>query len=397
VTVLHEAKPGAPMESLTVAIRAGTRHGDRAGLAEAVARVMTRETGSFNRTELQNHLDRLGFTLQASTDRDAAYISLQFPSGWAGEALALLTEILLNPRFSEQEWGATREEMIAELTSMQDQPRSVAADLLYKTAFVDTTYGRSIEDRLRDLPDLDADSLRAFWSDHYHADAMAVAYYGGASREAVSDGLAELEKLAVGSMALAALEIPEIEEVIHRPVAMPGKTQANIYIAWHAPAVGSQDWIHWKLAAKALGGDLAGRLWKLRQDEGLAYSVGFGGDDMLQQPLTHVYMATAAEKREDALAAIHREIRRARDGLTEGELDRVKVSYIAQLNRLDRTAARRTNRHARWWVDGVGADFRERLTAAVAEATLSDVNRVISDVLDPDRYLFVEAGAVPAE
>jgi hypothetical protein len=81
-------------------------------------------------------------------------------------------------------------------------------------------------------------------------------------------------------------------------------------------------------------------------------------------------------------------------GLTQDELDRVKVSYLANLNRQDRTSARRSSRHAEWWVAGFDANFRARLNNVVSNATLDDVNQVVRDVLQPRDYVFVEAGAV---
>jgi predicted Zn-dependent peptidase len=176
---------------------------------------------------------------------------------------------------------------------------------------------------------------------------------------------------------------------------MAGKTQANVYLAWPAPPLDSDDSILWDLAEKAIGGDLAGRLWKLRQDEGLAYSVWLSGTSRRDQTLTHVYIATAEAKREAALAAIDREIRRAMDGLTAEELERVKVSYVANLNRLARTASRRSGRLAQWWSLGLDGNQGERVERVVAAATLEDVNRVIGQVLDPEAYYFAEAGAVP--
>ena len=175
---------------------------------------------------------------------------------------------------------------------------------------------------------------------------------------------------------------------------MPGKTQTNLCLAWHAPEITSEDWILWELAQKAIGGDLAGRLWKLRQDEGLAYSVWMIGTAFRDQPITIIYMATADEKRDAGLAAIRREVGKLQAGIAQDELDRVKVSYLANLNRLDRTAARRSNRHAQWWIEGFGANRREQLSAVIDAATTEDVNRVIRDVVDPDSYVFVEAGAV---
>jgi zinc protease len=392
--LLHESKQGAPMESYTVAIRAGGKDGDSAGMAEAVANMMVRETAQYSKNELQDLLDENGFSLSSSTSSDATYISVQAPAGNSDAATALLVDVITNPAFSDDEWNDTRSEMLAALEASKDQPRSVAGDLLMGSVYAGTNYGRTNADELAALQEMSAKDLRKFWSSFYKAESIAVAYTGAAPSSQVQTGLASLDHLKGVAPLSAPLNVPAIEGVTHTPKVMAGKTQINLYIAWHAPEIGSDDWILWELAEKAIGGDLAGRLWKLRQDEGLAYSVWLTGMNRTEQPLTMVYMATAGENREAALAAIHREIALVQSGLSQEELDRVKVSYLANLNRLDRTAARRSNRHAGWWVNGFDANRRGRLTEVIGSATLADVNRVIRDVLDPESYVFVEAGAI---
>ena len=394
VTLLHESKPGASMESYTAAIRAGGRHGDAAGLAEAVADMMVRETGSYTKNELQNYLDQNGFTLEASTSSDASFITVQAPSGAAEKAMLLLTDVLNNPRFSDEEWADAQTEMLTSIESALDQPQSVVNDLFIKTVYAGSSYGRSNVDEFGALQETTADDLKDFHSAFYKAESIAVAYTGAASNEELAAGLEPLADLKGRAASSAAIEVAAIDGSMHVAQAMEGKAQTNLYIAWHAPDLGSDDWVLWELAQKAIGGDLAGRLWKLRQDEGLAYSVGMFGATNAEQPATAVYMATAGEKREAALAAIHREIGRLQSGLSQEELDRVKVSYLAQLNRTDRTAARRSQKHASWWISGFDADRREQLTEVIEAATLVEVNRVVRDVIRPDDYIFVEAGVV---
>jgi len=266
--------------------------------------------------------------------------------------------------------------------------------LLTTTVFKGSNYGRSDAHELEALPELTTQDLKNFWSRHYTAGSIAVAYTGSETSVSIQAGLAPLAKLTGKPPMQSPIDVADIEGVTHASRAMAGKTQTNLYISWHAPDIGSDDWILFQLAQKAIGGDLAGRLWKLRQDEGLAYSVWLFGLDYAEKPITAVYMATATEKREAALAAIHREIGIVQSGLSQDELDRVKVSYLTNLNRLDRTAARRSQRHAGWWVNGFDAGRREQLTQVIGGATLDEVNRVIRDVLDPDNYVFVEAGAI---
>lgn len=394
VTVLHESKPGAPIESFTAAIRAGGRHGNSAGLAEAVALMMVRETGTYTKNELQNYLDQNGFTLEVSTSSDASYITVQAPSGSTGKAMDLLTDVLTNPKFSDKEWVDTQAEMLANLESALDQPRSVVNDLFVKAVYAGTPYGRSGADEYEALQETTAQELKDFHREFYKAESIAIAYTGAASNDQLRGGLEPLAVLSGRAASSTPIEVEPINGITHVAQAMEGKAQTNLYFAWHAPDIGSDDWILWELAQKAIGGDLAGRLWKLRQDEGLAYSVWNFGVANTEQPATRIYMATAGEKREDALAAIHREVDRVQSGLSQDELDRVRVSYLAELNRLDRTAARRSQRHAGWWIRGFDADRREHLSEVIAAATLDEVNRVIRSVLHPDDYIFVEAGVV---
>jgi predicted Zn-dependent peptidase len=394
VTLLHELKPGASMESYTVAVRAGKKHGDVPGQAEAVANMLVRETGNYSKVELQNYLDENGFDLEATTLPDASYITLQAPAGSAAKAMALLAEVLTNPGFSDDEWASQKSEMLAQIDSALDQPRVVVDELTTATVFAGSAYGRSIADDRAALPALDTDDLRAFYDNHYKAGSIAVAYTGDAGEAEVADGLAPLASLKGRTASSEPIELAAIQGVSHAAQAMEGRQQTNLNVVWHAPDIETDDFIRWQLAARAIGGDLAGRLWKLRQDEGLAYSVWLYNQPNVEQPITMVYMATAAEKRTDAIAAIHREIDRLQSGLTQDELDRVKVSYLANLNRQDRTSARRSSRHAEWWVAGFDANFRARLNNVVSNATLDDVNQVVRDVLQPRDYVFVEAGAV---
>ncbi len=394
-TLIHESRPGASVESFTVAVQAGDRDGDAAGLASAVARLMTRQTKSMDKDELQDYLDRNAFRLASWTTADGAFFSVQCPAGSSEEAAKLLVDVLTAPAFPEDEWEALRTEILAEIGRAVDQPATVARDALQTAIFGGTPYGRSMEDERAAVAELTTKDLAAFWKERYRAGAMAVCFCGDAGAEDVAEALAGLAKVKGNAPARAEIEgdRPEGEEHLAKPMA--GKTQANLYVAWPAPALGTDDWVRWALAEKAIGGDLAGRLWKLRQDEGLAYSVWMEGWARRDFPITYVYMATAAEQREKALAAIHREVKKAAAGLTEEELARVKVSFLATINRLDRTAQRRSNRMADWWSLGLPVDWRTRMAEVVQETTLADVNRVVASVVDPARYHFVEAGTVP--
>jgi zinc protease len=380
-TLLHEFRPGAAMESFTVAVRAGRRDGDTPGLARATAEMMRRQTRSRDKKTLSAYLDRSGFRFDSWTSNDAAFFSLQAPSGSTVDAGALLVDVLTAPDFPESEWDATRSEILASLKYQLDQPGSVAYDAMLAAVFPGSGYGRSFEATTTGVSGLEAKDLRRFWETRYKTGSLAVAYSGSAAREVVAGALTGLSAIRGNAPERTPIDAVPIESVVRTARPMEGKTQATLYLAWCVPPIASDEWILWGLAERAIGGDLAGRLWKLRQDEGLAYSVWLSGTAQTDQSLTHVYMATAVEKRERALDAIHREVHRAMSGITPEELKRVKVSHLADLNRRDRTAERRSNRMAEWWSYGLGANHRERLARVIEASSLADVKAVVSSVL----------------
>lgn len=396
-TLLFDARPGAPVESFSAAVSAGARHdGTRPGTAEAVVAMVKRLTSKRSRNALQEYLDREGITLSGDARKDGTVVTLTAPAGKTAVVGALLRELLSEPSFAEEEWAVVRRNLVANVQAGLDQPQSVAINALGALVYPGTPYGTTFAAYQKSFEAMGVTDLSEFHRRNYRAERIAVAYSGPASR-------ATVEAALQGSMGAVA-PIPPLPEpvfaaavpaeVARASAPMPGKKQRNLYWAWAGVEVGSDDWILWTLASRAWGGDLAARLWPLRQKEGLAYSVGTFDFAYRDRPLTGVYMSMENEKYPLASAALEREMVRLAEGLTAAELERVKASYLANLERQDAATEQRCRRHASWRLAGFGADYRARLHRVVGSATLEDVNRVVRATVSKDRFYKAEAGAV---
>lgn len=396
-TLLYDARPGAPVESFSAAIGAGERHdGGRPGTAKAVAAMLRRLTARRSKAQLQEFLDKEGISLSGEVRKDGTIMTVTAPSGKTAALGSLLREITAEPSFAPQEWPLVRNELLAEITSALDRPQSVAFDALLGLVYPGTPYGAGLVSQKKSLESLGAGELAEFHRRFYRPERIAVAYSGPASRESVERALsgrfgAPGEAAAPPEARFAAASP---EKTARAAVPMAGKKQVNLYWAWPGPPVDSDEWILWRLAQRAIGGDLAGRLWQLRQKEGLAYSVWFQDFQYRDRPLTGIYMATAKDKFAAACAALDREIARALEGLTAEELERVKISELAELERQDAVAETRSKRHARWRLAGMPLDYRARMRRIVSAARLEDVNRAVKATLSKERFFKAEAGAL---
>lgn len=395
-TLLFDARPGAPVESFSAAIDAGERDdGKTVGISKAVSAMITRLTAKHSRTELQQLLDREGITLSSKLGKDGTVITMTAPAGKTEVMGPLLLEILDSPAFSESEWKAAQRESIAAVTEQEDDPEEVAHSTLQKLLYPDTPYGADLPAEKAGLESLTPAQLSAFFKKYYRPDRIAIAYSGPASRETVEKALSGRLATAVNpTPARINFVPPEIQDIQRAAKPMPGKDQVQLYWMWPGPAVDSDDWILLTLAARAFGGDLDGRLWRLRQKEGLAYSVWFISVPLRDRPLVGIYMATAKDKYPAATAALDREIAKAVNGISQAELDRVKVSQLAALEIADSKSDSRSRRHAEWWLLGHGPDYRARLERVVKGATLDQVNRVVRETILKDRFFKAEAGAL---
>jgi zinc protease len=124
-TLLYEARPGGAMESFTLVVHSGDRDGETPGLASAVAEMMTRRTKDLDKRALQDRLDRSGLSLRSWTTPDAAFFTLQAPAGSTTDAAAILVDVVTTPAFTEEEWAAVQNELVARLDGRLDQPRAV--------------------------------------------------------------------------------------------------------------------------------------------------------------------------------------------------------------------------------------------------------------------------------
>lgn len=395
-TVICEPRIGSPMESLTVAIGAGSRYdGNKPGLSQAVVEMATRRTAKRSRFALQDYLDKEGFLLSGETDRDWALITLQTPPGKIKAALALLREIVGQPLFETKEWEPLRKELIARVTNLQNKPEWIVENGIFERMAPGTPYANPPEGRPEGLKQITPADLRAFARERYRPDAMALAYVGGEDPSLIES---EWGKMPRPSSPLKPSPRNSAARIQSQPyfIEMPGKLQLNLLFAWPAPPIDSKEAVYMRLVQEALGGGMSSRLWNLRQKEGLAYSIWGGYYPLKDWALAMIGMGTARDNGAKALAAIRREVNLiANKGLSKEELERAKISYFGYLSLRDRTAANRSYRLAQWWALGLPADYRARLKRLIDEAGLEDVNKVAASVLKPDAYWLVQAGERP--
>ena len=181
--------------------------------------------------------------------------------------------------------------------------------------------------------------------------------------------------------------------LVERPVQ-----QAQVLVGYLGPALLEPDYAAARVLGTVLGGGMSGRLFReLREQRGLAYSVGMLGSFRTGRSFLVSYLGTAPPNAEAAEAGMLAEIERMRgEPVTEGELARAKAYLLGNLAMDRRTSTRHAWYMAFFEVIGAGWDFPERYARAVEAVTADDVARVARRYLAQPTVIVLQPPKAPA-
>jgi len=328
-----------PLVSLQLSVSAGhlRESMDQLGLASLTASLMNEGTTSLDTIELQNKLDELGASLRVYSSGDEIGISLRTLKRHLPAASELLTDIVQNPRFAEDDFARIKEQRIASLETRGDSIRTIAGNAWAKLMYAEgEVAGMPSAGTLDTVPNLTVADVRAFHQRHVVP--------GGARLNVVGDvDPTELRSLFAGlsgSWKGGALEPipterrPQIASTQVYLVDKPGAAQSEIRIGHPSVAATHTDDYPISVMNYSLGGTFSSRInMNLREDKGYTYGARsrFGGGLR-----TGTFTASAGVKTDvtrESVEEFMKELRAIGEGFTEDEVAYTKDSLAQAMNR----------------------------------------------------------------
>ena len=120
---------------------------NKAGTANLLAETLLKGTANKTAQQLEQEIELLGASLDASASETALTISGTVLSKHYGKLIELVSEVILSPRFDEKEFELAKDDVINQIEQIKANPNAIASvefkSLLYgKThPFARTTLG----------------------------------------------------------------------------------------------------------------------------------------------------------------------------------------------------------------------------------------------------------------
>ena len=273
-------RPGLPLVSLRLVLPGGasTDPAQQPGLASmadaaALRGAGERDAGAFAAAAALHAID-----IDVSTGKLGTTIHIDCQADSLDQALALLADVVLRPRFDAEAVAVLIDERSAQLTQEADEPRVVAAQIGDRVWFGDDSpMGRPTDGTTTSVKAMDAAALRASWSARTQPATATLVVTGAVETAALQAALnAHLGAWAAAAPApspappaasRAAASAPRLTVVDN-----PGAAQTVLRVMVPGPSLSDPSRAATTLGAVALGGTFTSRLNRLlREEKGYTY------------------------------------------------------------------------------------------------------------------------------
>jgi zinc protease len=109
--------------------------GDLIGLGSMTATLLTEGTTTRSSKEIANEIDFIGGSLGASSDFDFTTVSGSALSDYSDRLIKLMSDVVLNPNFPQDELALQKTNLIQELTMMRSNPDFLVGERFSKVLF----------------------------------------------------------------------------------------------------------------------------------------------------------------------------------------------------------------------------------------------------------------------
>ena len=397
LTVLTEPMPGLRSATVGIWVRRGSRHEpeDWNGVCHFIEHAVFKGTERRTALDIAVESDRLGGHFDAYTTHEMTGFALKVVDKSVPAAFDLLADMLARPRFDEEELRREQKVIIEEMKMVEDTPDEFLAEIFNAAYFPGHPLGRPIEGTEETVSTFGHERTAAFHAAAYAPPNLVVAAAGNVEHEQLVELAARaFENGSAGNDKVRGVKkvkgVKEVSPSPAAPILIQRKKeleQAHLIIAAPFPSARHEDRYAASLLSSVIGGGTSSRLWqRVREERGLAYSVGAAGSHFTDAGIFQIYAGTSPEQLDEVLDISLEEMRRSlRESVGDDELRLVKDQAVSSiLLGLESTSARAGTLARQEIVHGRRIP-PEQVIARIEAVTPEDMLRVATEHFKTDR------------
>jgi zinc protease len=367
------------------------------GIADITGTLLTRGTKTRSATQIAEAIEALGGTLNSGAAWDSSTVTTNLMSSRIGPAMEILSDVVRNPAFSQEEIDRVRRQYLNTLRVALGQPGNVARFVASRVVFGDTPYGHPLPGTPESLPLIKREDILALHATYYRPDNAILIFGGDITPQS---GFALAQKV-FGDWAKPQGELPKVSDSNptvsgNRRVVVidiPGAGQAAVLATRASISRGSPEFFR-ALVTNAVLTGYSGRLnSEIRIKRGLSYGAG---SVLETRRSSGAFTASAQTKNESgaevAVLTLAELSRLGNAGLADAELITRKANLLGGFARNLETTGGLVAQISALALYGLPLDDLNRFAGDVQAITPQDVKTFTSAQLSADTASVIVVG-----
>lgn len=403
LVVLSDAMPDVRSATIGFFFRIGSRDepSELNGISHFIEHTVFKGTARRSAREVAFEIDRLGGGLDAFTAHEEIGFAIKVIDECIDQAFDLVADLLTCPRFDKADLESEKRVIIEEMKMMDDSPEEFLGEVFHREFFPGHPLGLPIAGTPETVGSFNRETATAFHQSMFTPANLIIAAAGNLSHEKLCRFARKYFSVNPARWANAATTFaPARPPKPAAPIVIRQKReleQAHFILGVPFPAAADERRYAGEILANLLGGGTSSRLWQsVREERGLAYSVGASAALFRDCGLFSIYAGTSPENIEEVIAIALAEMKSVvTGGISADELrlmkDQMRAAIILGLEDSSNRAAALANNEI---VHGRQISIAETLEKLEAVSP-DDVRLLAAEYFQTKNISIAAIGALP--
>ena len=274
IRVVTERMP--ELHSVTVGfwVQNGSRHEEshQSGISHFIEHMLFKGTTTRSALQIAKEIDSVGGVLNAFTGREFSCYYAKVLGDKLPQAIALLSDLVLNSTFCSQEIEKERRVILQEISMVEDTPDDQVHDLFCESIWHSHPLGRSVLGKSETVSHISRDDLLQMLERRYFGKNILIVAAGNLQHQEIVAQIEQAFSVVSPGFAENLCTLPEYRPGVQ--VSAKGLEQTHFCLGCRALPQNHEDRFVQHLLNSILGGSMSSRLFQeIREQRGLAYSI----------------------------------------------------------------------------------------------------------------------------
>ena len=395
LTLIGQPMPWLESAAFSIHLPAGCQHdpADKLGLANFTCEMVQRGCGDLDSRQFVEALDMLGVDYSSS----CSVYHTRFGGAMKKEELLptlnIFADVLQRPQLPPQQMDDGRLVCFQELRAIDDDLAQRTMIELRQRYYGDPL-GRIAEGSQAGLENITVSDIDSFVNTIYRPNETILAIAGNFDFQQVQDHVEAI----FGGWSPQDVATPKRTPPTHGTHHFEyDSNQTHIALAFQGIPYSSDEYYHHRAAIGVLSDGMSSRLFaEVREKRGLCYTVYASCHSVKDEGSVVCYSGTSADRAQETLDVLVEQLLNLYDGVTEDELERLKVQIRSGLIMQQESSRSRANSIAGDWFHLGRVRSLDEVNESIDSLTVDSINQFLASHR-PAQFDLVTLGPKPLE